>query len=373
MVAGCSGGGTSDTTASPVTVATTQAPVTTAPTLATTTIAPTISPPSPTTTTVATTTTTTVAPRGGGEIPLAAVVASVEAEYQTWWEYYQPDPPRGIAGPVDLACDHEIGLGFGDVVICEAVPLEERENWPEPFLIVILLTGDDGSIKHVEDRGIAAAYAAAPSGQFCRDLIASESELSSYFGAVAYWFREGRPDRMDADRDGIPCETVYPLWDIASFWAGSPLEEVTDIHFGYVTDLDSRSSGFEMTIDYAFFLGGMAANLAAEAAGEIAPGEGVPNDYYIVNENPRLRTFALASDVDVLLQGYRDNIEAIATEPILWMELLEEAARCDAAGWPEDCANLGGDDWFWYGNGYLPYWIQLDGDTVIRVEEQYLP
>lgn len=301
------------------------------------------------------------------------MIASVEAEYQEWWDYFQPEPPRGIAGPVELACDHEVGLGFGAVVVCEAIPLEEREYWPEPFPIVILLTGEDGSTNHREERGITAAYAAAPAGQFCRDLIASESDLSSYFGAVMYWFLEGRPDRMDADRDGIPCETVFPLWDIASFWHGSPLEETTGIHFGYITDLATRGSGYDLTIDYAYFLGGMEANLAAEAAGEIAPGEGVPNDYYIVNENPLLRTFALASEIQVLLQGYRDNIEVIATDPALWMELIEEVVRCDAAGWPEDCADLGGDDWRWFGGGYLPYWIQVDGDTVVRIEEQYLP
>ncbi len=43
-------------------------------------------------------------------------------------------------------------------------------------------------------------------GLFCRDLF----DLGfGYDDAAAYWVREGRPDRMDADRNGIPCETVY--------------------------------------------------------------------------------------------------------------------------------------------------------------------
>lgn len=43
-------------------------------------------------------------------------------------------------------------------------------------------------------------------GLFCRDLRA----LGYDFGqAVRYWEAQGQPDRMDEDRDGIPCETVY--------------------------------------------------------------------------------------------------------------------------------------------------------------------
>ncbi len=30
--------------------------------------------------------------------------------------------------------------------------------------------------------------------------------------------REGKPDRMDADRDGIPCETVYDATEVVAYW-----------------------------------------------------------------------------------------------------------------------------------------------------------
>ena len=43
------------------------------------------------------------------------------------------------------------------------------------------------------------------SGLFCRDLA---SLGYNYSEAVAYWIGEGSRDRMDADLDGIPCETV---------------------------------------------------------------------------------------------------------------------------------------------------------------------
>lgn len=52
-------------------------------------------------------------------------------------------------------------------------------------------------------------------GLLCRDLRAEELDYSA---AVAYWLDEGRPDRMDEDRDGIPCETVYPTEEVDDFW-----------------------------------------------------------------------------------------------------------------------------------------------------------
>ena len=303
---------------------------------------------------------------------MASVVSAVEAEYQATWDYFA-DKPRGIVGPVEVTCIEQGELGLGDVLICEAQPLEEREYWPDPFPIVILMTGDDGSRSYRPDYGLLDSYQAVGGGNLCRDLMTSERFSADYFSVVAYWFLEGQPDRMDADRDGIPCETVFGLWDIAGFWDGTPSEEATNIHFGFVTDVGESGSGYELTIDYAFFLGGMEANLAAEAAGEIAPGEGVPNDYFIQNENPRLRTFPLAPDVEVSLVDLNADLGHRLLDPAQWAALIAEARRCEAAGWPSECAGLGSDDWTWYGGGYLPYWIQLDGETVVRVEEQYLP
>lgn len=52
-------------------------------------------------------------------------------------------------------------------------------------------------------------------GQFCRDLSAAGVPLEE---AVAYWLLEGAPARMDADGNGIPCETVYPPEDFAALF-----------------------------------------------------------------------------------------------------------------------------------------------------------
>ena len=40
----------------------------------------------------------------------------------------------------------------------------------------------------------------------------------SYAESVAYWWTMGLPARMDADRNGIPCETVYSRASVNDFW-----------------------------------------------------------------------------------------------------------------------------------------------------------
>ena len=60
-------------------------------------------------------------------------------------------------------------------------------------------------------------YSGVPAGLYCRDLVARGF---TYAESVAYWFATGAPDRMDADKNGIPCETVYPAAEVQDYWSG---------------------------------------------------------------------------------------------------------------------------------------------------------
>lgn len=46
------------------------------------------------------------------------------------------------------------------------------------------------------------------------------TQENQYFWSLLYWFLKGRPERMDADGDGVPCETLYPAALIADVWNG---------------------------------------------------------------------------------------------------------------------------------------------------------
>jgi hypothetical protein len=152
------------------------------------------------------------------------------------------------------------------------------------------------------------------SGLFCRDLAPLGY---SYADAVAYWAREGRPDRMDADRNGIPCETVYPAEDVLEFW-GDPLPTTTTaaasgyvvteperfpaalpgsggasgsgcrpgpdtlpdgIWYGYLTARGSDSIGFDL------------ACLTADPT--------IDGGYRLENVNPKIRTFEVQPSTEV--------------------------------------------------------------------------
>lgn len=54
-----------------------------------------------------------------------------------------------------------------------------------------------------------------PSGLMCKDL---HNRGLDYGSAVEYWIADGFPDRMDADHNGIPCETVYSASEVRAFW-----------------------------------------------------------------------------------------------------------------------------------------------------------
>jgi hypothetical protein len=74
-----------------------------------------------------------------------------------------------------------------------------------------------------------------------------------------------------------------------------PLEDGR--HFGMITDAEQDHGGASLLVfDLAYFLTGEEANQEAAADGVQTP---VPNDYYIVNDNPRLRRLPLAAEVDV--------------------------------------------------------------------------
>jgi hypothetical protein len=75
--------------------------------------------------------------------------------------------------------------------------LDAATNPPRPDWQQIFLAGEPLAPRNIT--GLEA-------GLFCRDL----ADMGYDFGvAAAYWLAEGAPDRMDADRNGIPCETVF--------------------------------------------------------------------------------------------------------------------------------------------------------------------
>jgi hypothetical protein len=127
-------------------------------------------------------------------------------------------------------------------------------------------------------------------------------------------------------------------------------------HFGFIESVDLE--GLALEFDLAYFLTGEEANAAAEEHGDEVP---VPNDYYIVNDNPKIRTLGVAPDLEIVLFD--------------WDRCCEETISGSLEGLAE--AINGGEpvtvDGHLYQGPLSPYWLTVEGGAVTKIEEQYLP
>lgn len=125
-------------------------------------------------------------------------------------------------------------------------------------------------------------------------------------------------------------------------------------HPVYVTGIDVPSR--TLTVDLIQFLTGDAARRAYAEDHPEDP-EGPPNDYYIVNDNPRLRTIPVAAGVAVSVVWLGGG--GAESEEIEFGELPDYFAGNPDPGGP----NL----WF------APFWVTVQDGTVVSMEEQFIP
>lgn len=158
-------------------------------------------------------------------------MAGLEADVHDQW--------RAASGSeTDWSCQIEAGgsLTAGAVVSCAPSVIGEGEH-----AVLTVLVLDDAGTTAVAEAGVrypdlnaGFIVEAIGTGKLCRDVLDIEAGLSEwmedpelrYFGAVLYWFMEGRPDRMDADTNGIPCETLVSPEVVAGLWGGGYVGEI---------------------------------------------------------------------------------------------------------------------------------------------------
>jgi hypothetical protein len=191
----------------------------------------------PTTTTVPPTTSTTAAPGTTVE----AVVAWMEAWLADQFE--RSDPPEGVSGPSLIDCDDSGPVRVGGVIACRVEPQTDPGFELDAGGVATYVLDSSGRAvwemgTDVPDttRRLEEVYAAATKGLMCKDLMAEEyagetfpfsgvgrPEESAFFWSLVYWSLEGEPDRMDADGNGIPCETLHPSEMVSAVLEGGPV------------------------------------------------------------------------------------------------------------------------------------------------------
>jgi hypothetical protein len=132
-----------------------------------------------------------------------------------------------------------------------------------------------------------------------------------------------------------------------------PLEDGR--HFGYLKAARVTAEPREAEFDLAYFLTGEDANAEAEKRGFETP---VPNDYFIVNDNPRLRTLPVAADVVIDLVDWKQCCE---------IRFAGDPARFESAFTAESPPSGR------YRGRFSAYWLTVDDGKVVSIEEQYLP
>jgi hypothetical protein len=127
-------------------------------------------------------------------------------------------------------------------------------------------------------------------------------------------------------------------------------------HFGYVRSVDADARTIEF--DLAYFLSGEEADRAyQEATGDTGP---VPNDHFVVNDNPMLRTLALAPDVRLRLLDWSHCCETFFDGDLApFAQAIREQADVTDGG-------------LIY-RGQSSWWITIENGVVTEIEEQYSP
>ncbi len=169
--------------------------------------------------------------------------------------------------------------------------------------------------------------------------------------------------------DEPPIATVAPAGDttptpdhgkVGGSGRKQPRAEPTEMllgdgrHATYLTGIDVGDR--TLTVDVIQFLTGQQAVDAYHRDYPADP-DGPPNDYYIVNDNPRLRTLPVAADVKVRLVRLHEGRGA-ELKPGNWEELPAYLAH-----YPDEGRRLSGN----------PFWITVAAGRVTAIDEQYIP
>jgi hypothetical protein len=112
-----------------------------------------------------------------------------------------------------------------------------------------------------------------------------------------------------------------------------------------------------LVFDLEQFFSGDAANQAALEDGVIGPDESVPNDYYIRNVNPKLRTVPISSDLQIVL--------------IKWSNCCDHTFSPNLATFAQSFPGPGPTHDF--RGPSSPYWLTVENGVIVKIEEQYLP
>lgn len=173
--------------------------------------------------------------------------------------------------------------------------------------------------------------------QLTARLTASEARVTTLSGEL-----EDAKAALAARTDSTAATSLPPADETPEEPAGLTTQ------FCFIKDLTEAGGTYSLVLDYAQMLTGDAAAAAAKARGEESP---PPNDYFIVNENPKLRTFEAKPGAKVTLY-----YNGMADKRVLTIAQFAAVFTANKDGKAD-----------------VPYLAVVSEDEVLSLEEQYLP
>lgn len=136
----------------------------------------------------------------------------------------------------------------------------------------------------------------------------------------------------------------------------APKPELEDgRHFGYVKSVDLGPKPATIEFDLAYLLTGKEANREAAKRGYPTP---VDNDYFVVNDNPKLRTLPLSDDLELRLLDWKHCCDTFFAG-----DLGRFAASFEREKYP--AGN--------YKGRFSAYTLTVEDGVVVEIDEHYFP
>jgi len=165
-------------------------------------------------------------------------------------------------------------------------------------------------------------------------------------------------------RSSLAVAAVITLAVLAASAATTAIKQLAGpprslVQYGYVRSLAASGGAYRMRFDPALWLSGRTANRAAAEDGVVAPGDPVPNDYYIRNESKKQLTYTVPANarVTVVTNEFLGGLQSTRIA-------VSELAAIVKGRNPKNRRLYGPS---------LGFWTRVEGDRVTALDQQYQP